>query len=334
MGVRKTESRIPANFKPEDLGQAVVSDDGRCTLISFVTAPIVVNRKNVYVLFVTDAGLATATQSFEWTFEENGDITKTQTTEISEIAYLPQTTGTLNITLRLLDAGKVEQAKLVFEQEVVLPSVEIETFITDAQNKPGPGAANPDVLRELVNEHSRYYQAVKLQTPETGDSFKSFTFSMVLNGALQRTVGGRKQQVEQLAATLNGQGSDFVGLAAAGVGVCGIRLALLAMTLPQAPSNPAPLLSWSELPEPMNQRTFADEQLRQMLAALDENTRTDLFNIARFPKSNITQCGRILETLRNRYFTGTTFNDVLTGMSGTRAHWITRHYEEGPILRS
>jgi hypothetical protein len=54
----------------------------------------------------------------------------------------------------------------------------------------------------------------------------------------------------------------------------------------------------------------------------------------RFPKSNITLCGRLLEALRNRYFSGTNFNDVLTGMSGTRAHWITRHYLEGPLVRS
>jgi hypothetical protein len=34
MGVRKTESRIPVNFKPDDLGQAVVAADGRYTLAS------------------------------------------------------------------------------------------------------------------------------------------------------------------------------------------------------------------------------------------------------------------------------------------------------------
>jgi hypothetical protein len=74
--------------------------------------------------------------------------------------------------------------------------------------------------------------------------------------------------------------------------------------------------------------------LCQAVAGLDENARIDLFNIARFPKSNITACGRIVESLRDRYFAGTNFSDVLTGMSGTRAQWIVRHYREGPLSRS
>jgi hypothetical protein len=98
--------------------------------------------------------------------------------------------------------------------------------------------------------------------------------------------------------------------------------------------SPAPLLAWTELPEPSAQRAVAEEQLRQTLAALDEPQRIDLFNVTRFPKSNITQCGRIIEALRDRYFSGTNFNDILSGMSGTRAHWITRHFREGPLKRS
>ena len=98
--------------------------------------------------------------------------------------------------------------------------------------------------------------------------------------------------------------------------------------------SPAPLLQWTELPEAVDQRNVADEQLRQSLAALDESALIDLFNLARFPKSNITQCAKIIETLRNHYFNGASFNDVVTGMSGTRAHWITRHYSEGPLIPS
>jgi len=59
MPVRKTESRIPANFQASDLGQAVVAADRSCALISFLTSPTVVNRENVYVLAVTDTALAT-----------------------------------------------------------------------------------------------------------------------------------------------------------------------------------------------------------------------------------------------------------------------------------
>lgn len=153
---------------------------------------------------------------------------------------------------------------------------------------------------------------------------------MAFDGALQREATLRKKHLGRLAASLNTQEEDFSTLSAEGAGVCGIRLPLLAMTF----GNPSPLLAWTELPEPAAQRAVAEEQLRQTLAALGETQRIDLFNVARFPKSNITQCGRILEALRDKYFNGTSFDDVLTGMSGTRAHWITRHFREGPLKRS
>lgn len=333
MTVRKTESRLPTNFQASDLGESAVAIDGRSVLVSFVTAPLAVDRENRYIVLVTDAGLASAVQSFEWSFIENGGTPQTQTTTIGEISYRPQTIGTLVVTVRLLGAGNAEQASLSLNQTVIVLNAELETLITEAQNQPGAGASNPEVLRELINDLSPYYQAVNLQTAESGEGFQKFVFSLVHDGALQRPSLERQQQLNQLAAALNGTG-DFVTLAASGVGVCGIRLALLAMVLPQTPGGSTPILPWTELPDVPNQRALADEQLRQALANLEENRRIDLFNLARFPKSNIMLCGRILETLRDRYFSGTNFNDVLTGLSGTRAHWITRHYREGPLVRS
>lgn len=327
MPVRKTESRIPANSQASDLGEAVVAGDERCVLISFITSPLVVGRENVYVVYVTDATLASSAQTFEWSFTENGGTPKVQTTEHGEISYRPASIGSLALAIRILGPGNTEQASLSIAQAVVSPNVELEALITGARNEPGPGLANPDVARELVNDHNPYYQNVALQTPETGDGFQRLVFGLVSDGALQRTAAERKRHLDELAASLNGQGGDFATLVAKGSGVCGIRLALLAMTIPA-------LLDWTELPEPSNQRVMADEQLCQALAALDEEKRIDLFNLVRFPKSNITRCGRMLEALRDRYFSGTNFNDVLTGMSGTRAHWIVRHFREGPLLRS
>lgn len=329
MGVRKTESRIPANFQAGDLGEAVASADGRCTLVSFINSPLVVNRENVYILFVTDPGLAAAAQTFKWTFTENGGTPDVQTIQIGELPYLPKVTGTLSVSVRILGAGNAEQANVEMSQDVVKPNAELEDLIINSTNVPGAGLGNPDVARELVNDHNPYYQGVQLQTPESGDGFKRFVFSMVYDGALERSPAHRKEHLDQLAASLNGGAGDFTALTAGGIGASGIRLALLTMTLDNSPALP-----WTELPEATSQRALADEELREKLTALDENTRIDLFNLARFPKSNITQCGRILESLRNRYFSRANFNDVLTGMSGTRAFWIRRHFKEGPIQHS
>jgi hypothetical protein len=333
MSVRKTERRLPAGYQALDLGEAVVAADGSCALVSFATAPIVVERNNNYVLFVTDDALAAAARSFEWTFTENARDPVVGTTLRSTVTYFPASIGDLTVELTVLDAGGASQAKLSLAQEVVDPSDAAEALISSALDTPGPGAGNPEVLRELVNEHSRYYQAVTPAAPEAGDAFRRLVFSFVWDGAQRRDPRMRAWQLEQLATALNEQPADFPVLAAEGVGVSDLRLGLLAMTLPSPPGG-TPFLPWTELPEPISARALADEQLRVAVGGLAEAAQIDLFNVARFPKSNITQCARTLEELRDRYFAGASFQDVLTGMSGTRAHWIARHYREGPLKRA
>ncbi len=329
MGVRKTEARIPEGHQPSDLGQTSASADGRCLLVSLTPNPLVAGRENRWVLFVTDAGLANATQSFEWSLIENGGTAVTQKTDFGETIYIPQSTGVLVTAVRLLGAADAEQATLTFSQDIVAPNAELEGLITAGQNDSGPTVSNPDIVRELINEHNAYYQAVALSTPEAGDDFQRFVFSSVYDGAQRRTPAERNKHLAELAESLNGDGSNFGSLAAQEVGVCGVRLQLLAMIQPQG--APAKLIDWTELPEAAAPRSLADQQLRERLQSLDESARIDLFNLARFPKTNIVHCGRILEALRDRYFPGTPFKDVLTGMSGTRAQRIVQHFREGPL---
>lgn len=324
MPVRKTESRLPEGFTAGDFGESAQSADGSTTLISYIVSPIVINRQNTYVVFVTNTTIAAAATSYEWTFTENGNPVHTETTTVGEFTYLPKALGSLVVDVKIKAADSSEKASVQLNQEIVPLNAELEALVLEAADAPGPGIGNIDVARELVNDHNPYYQQVALQTPETGDGFKRFVFSMVSDGALQLNPGQRKSHLDELAAAINSGMGDYVTLAASGAGVCRIRLALLAMVV-------AGGLAWTELPEPASPRIAADQQLRETLAALDENKQIDLFNLVRFPKSNITQCGRILEALRNHYFAGANFNDVLTGMSGTRAHWISRHYKEGPI---
>jgi hypothetical protein len=331
--MRKTERRLPAPLLADDLGQSVDAPDARCTLVSFATAPIVVARDNAYVVFVPDDGLAGSADSFEWTFTENGNVARVVTTEHSVVRHAPSAVGALTVAVRILDGANSEQAALALDQTVVLPSAELEALISSAQESPGPGAGSPVVLREMVNEHARYYQQVAPRTPEGGDAFSQFLFGMAVDGAGRRTAAERWEHAEQLASALDQQPDDVARLAAIGVGVCSVRLALLAMLLPGGAGG-APVLAFTELPQEGPPHAVADEALRQQFLALSEEVRIDLFNVVRFPKSNIAACGRMLEALRDRYFAGTSFNDVLTGMSGTRAQWIIRSYTEGPLQKS
>ena len=278
MPVRKTESRLPANHVAADLGQSAPSADGRCALISFISNPLVVGRDNTYVLFVTDIGLAATVQSFEWSFAENGGTPSVHTTQAGEITYRPLTTGALNVIVRAKNSSNAEVASVTLSQDVVVTNAELETLINGAREQPGAGVGNPDAARELVNDHNPYYQAVVLQTPETGDGFKRFVFSTVYEGAIQRTPAQRDTHLAQVAAGLNEGTTDYASLAGQGAGVSGVRLALLAMSLGSTPPIP-----WTELPESASDRALADEQLRRTLAALGEQTRIDLFNLVISP---------------------------------------------------
>ena len=327
MPVRKTESHLPADCDPSELGETVVSRDGGGVLVSFITSPLVVGRGNTYVVFVTDGGLATSVQSFQWSFSENGGTPHLETTNAGEITYLPQATGTLAVAVRCLDTGGIERAKLELDQAVVDPHAGLEALIAAAADEPGPTAAHPDVSRELVNDYNAYYQGIRPKTAEPGDGFQRLVFSFIMESALQVDAVRRKADLDAMAAVLNSGSAGFAALAAKGLGLCRLRPALLAMIV-------GPHLPWTEIPEDYPAHAVAAKKLHRQAAQLPEQTRVDLFNLIRFPKSSITQCGRVIEALRDRYFRASDFNAVISGLSGTRAHWIDRHYREGPLSRA
>ena len=327
MPVRQTESRMPLNLQPADLGQAVEATDGRCSLISFVTSPMVISRPNVYVVFITDSNLGSSAFSYEWVITENNAPPVTLQSDAGEITYIPRNFGKLEVSVRILDSGTNELAALLMEQEVTEPSVALEEMINEAIDQPGPSMADPDVLRELINEHNLYYQSVTPAIPENGEGYKRLVFNMVYDGASRRNQAQRKQLLDQIASSLNTQDVEMNSLNTEGAGVCRVRLELLAMTIPS-------MIPWTLFPADANQRLLAESDLRKQLSLLDTDKQIDLFNIVRFPKTNIMFCGRTLEKLRNEYFPGTNFDDVLTGMDGVRAQWIIAQYQKGPVIRN
>jgi len=326
MPIRKTESRIPASFQADDLGQATSSASGSCMLISCASSPLVQNRTYQYVVFAVDNAVGNLVESVSWTITPQSGVPEVTNSSVSELFYLANELGPLQVNVRLLDAADQELESLTLQQEVVEPSEELEDLIDEAIDDPGAGMANPEALRELINEHNSYYRNVLPENPEPEGGYKQLVFNMAFEGVIKRKPQERRRHLAQMASALNEGTTDFVTLGTQGAGVCGIRMVLLAMTLGMIP--------WTTLPEEPNQRASAAVELDRSLATLTEENRIDLFNIARFPKSNIKWCGRILENLRNQYFNTTNFDDVITGLSGTRAQWIIAQYRKGPITRN
>jgi len=327
MSTRKTESRIPDGLQATDLGEAVNAADNRSVLVSFVSSPLVKNRENCYVLFVTDNALGSSVEKYEWSVVENGGVAVVITTTAPEFKYIPIETGDVTISVKLLDAGNADLGSITITQVIVELNFELEALINETKDEPGPGIGNIEVARELVNDHNPYYQGITPTGAEEVEPFKHFIFGMVSDGALVRRPAERTRLLYEIAASLNNNEGDLVSLIAQGAGVCNVRLTMLAMIIPGA-------LTWTEIPETAPEKANADHALRETFAALDENKKIDLFNIARFPKSNISYCAKVTEAIRDKYFPGVNFEDVVSGMSGTRAHWILKHFSEGPIKRT
>lgn len=328
MPVRKTESRIPTGFQPADFGESFVNPDGKSCLISYITAPLCVDRENTYVVFVTDPALSASVQSFEWTFTLDESAPDVRTTDFGQITFTPSAEGSLAVKVKLLDAGATELGNLSLTQQIGPLNEELEAMIAEAANNPGAGMGNPDVLRELVNDHNPYYMNVPLQTPEGGNGFSQYLFSTVVDGALETKQDKRNDLLDEVAASINDAEADYVSAIGPGLGVAKVRMLLVPMLLP--PSN----LPFTELPDSNAENAAADEQLRQQIAAMSEDDRIDLFNKVRFPKSNILLCGKLLEALRDKFFNGVNFDDVLQKMSGTMADWISLNYNKGPLHRN
>lgn len=324
MGVRKTESRIPSGCQAADLGESVDSPDGKISLISFFTSPLAPQLQNTYVVIVKDAPLAAQVQSFQWNIVEDGSAPHTIKTTTGEVHHRITNIGNITITLKLLDISDTVLAKLQMIQEIQPLNPTTEGEIQTATEKEGAGAANPTVLRELINGYRAYYKDLKPQPAEADDAFQKFISGMIFRGSQKNTHEQQDENFNRLAESLEESNDAFNTHAAKGIGPTEIRLSLLAMVK-------GPLMPWTELPEENGKNAFADEQLRQNFTGISETDKIDLANLARFPKTNIQLCAKIIEALRNKYFSGASFNDVMTGMNGTRGHWILKHYLKGPL---
>jgi hypothetical protein len=323
MPVRKTESRIPTTFQPADLGEAVTSIDGRAALIAYCTAPIVVQRTNVYVVMLLNEPLGAAVNAYEWVILENGTERHRSTTPVGEIEYTPLATGSLSVTVTLQGGGN---PVLHLTQNVIATNAQLETLITSAGNTVGPTIADPAIAREMVNQYCQFYSGVVTTPPETGQGFQKLIFKIAYEGTAATNPTARKQKLAQVASILNSTSPNLGTLAWEGLGICGVRMALLAMFHPN-------LERYRELPLRTTDRTRVRLEISTQLDALPINTKIDLFNLLRFPKSNIKMSAKIMEDLRNRQFAGTNFTDVLTGFQGARLNAIIGHFREGPLAR-
>lgn len=188
MAVLKTESRLPAGYAPEDLGQASIKssiyglpipelgDDlppeyVTIALVSYLTSPITKDSLNQYVVFILDPGLASAVTTYSWQVFKTVDIgvvpIEYKTTAEGVFDFKPTDIGEITIIVQLFDSGGRVLDQVDMRQTVIPFSNLFNDMVTAlATNidrtqwnwKPDIAIGNAETTNELANDFYRYIQ--------------------------------------------------------------------------------------------------------------------------------------------------------------------------------
>lgn len=321
MAVRKTESTIPAGLTaPGDLGQ--VQTNPSATLVSFLSSPIVVGRVQNYVVFPA-ASIASTVATYRWTMDVAGTVTN-ETSSVGIVEYTPSRQGSLSVRVELMNAGGTAITNLQLQQNVVQLNTQLEQLI-DQQEANVPRAAHPATSREALNDYRIYVDAIAPLATEP--LLDKLILSIAYSAALQLPQLQRNNELESHAAIINnGNHPGFLQATQNGIGICKVRPQLLAMFLAKPAGGT--YIAFAELPADRRQRQTAVTAIETAFNGLTEDEKTDLYNRLRFPKSNAAMCKLILEELKNRYFAGQTFQQLLSDQTKTRQ--LITHFESGP----
>ena len=314
MTVRAIESRVPAGFDVDDLGEAVVIADGQgdaqYALVSSLTGPLSVGFEVDYAVFVLDG---TPVDRYDWTIDVVGQgRIATVVTDAGYTRFTPSAPGTQVVaaTLQLASGGTV---KMTLVQDVRPAFTGLEFLFEgggpSAQLDPGNAhvslAGDPVASAEVFNGLRNYVlssSAIHGLPPRLLAAVTDAGCATAHKG--DRTpwdtwFPGRDQRLEWVAEELEGS-TGMITHRDDPVGVCQLRMPSVATIVGGAGLGGAPYVPWREIAadgsdaRAVSASTWADYE------ALPPEARIDLFNLARFPKAQIETCAAFLARLRER----------------------------------
>lgn len=325
MPVRKTESKLPFTLTADDLGQNQSASDGKSVLISFLSSPVVTNRLQQYVVFVTDTGQAGNVHEFKWNFDNAGNGS-TQTSINGYAEYTPAVTGSLAVQVELRNNSGGVISTLTLQQEVVVPNPELEALI-NASGSSLPVAGNPNTSREVINDLRVFIDELAARNTDPDATENSLLFSLAYHEVLQQTATQRAPLLERIANALHQDDkTELKDQARNGIGVCHIKPQVLAMFQNTGTST---VLPFTPLPSTEAQQTAARTQLIDDMEALSVDVLINLFNSIRFPKANLAMCKKILDGLKTRYYAGNTYVQLVQNRNNCLE--LINHFKNGPI---
>lgn len=324
MPVSKAEQRIPSGFVVADLGQVVAASGNRAYLISYYASPVARGHKQSYVALVTDGGLQSSVDSYQWQV-----LSEDVSTTDGVWEYTPEVVGSFTLNLTLKDGGGATLETLSLEQRVISPNEDLENLVAQS-NTTHPVAGDPVASREVINDYLAHIHAVA--PVSSAELLNRLLFGISYVESQANDQEARDTLISSLRTALEGgdsQAQSFFDQAAPGAGICGLRPELLAMSLEHGGS---PIITWTDLPSEVDEREPALVPIRESLAGLAEDRRIDLFNVLRFPRASLKACKLVFDALRTRYFSGHSL-DSITG-SRPEILALIDQYNTGPYLVS
>jgi hypothetical protein len=281
---------------------------------------------NTYVVFVTDPTLEQTVNSFEWTVYEADAQCRQKlegyptTTDIGLFEFKPQGLLQIIVSVQILDENGSALRVLEIEQSIKQPNNALEQVLYDSTvqvdeeiiKHRGALGGHPDTSREVINDFKPYIDAAFESVESDFKAPKLLLSAIVYLQALrvpkERTTPFgpadrfRHPELEDAAEELNGElFSSFITDIDNALGVCQIAPQTLAMILTDPNSSPGKTyLEYQDLPEEEDERDRVRETIREEYLGLPLESQIDLFNLLRFPKSNIHMCFMLLTHLKNR----------------------------------
>lgn len=348
MSIRKTESRLPLDYNAFELGEVVEetktvsiagSDiEASFALISYLTSPIAIGSKIDFVLFVENVP-----DSDRDNWEYNWKTVRVSTNEVIEkddgkeegtFNVKPDFIGEIITSVEVV-RDNVSVITLNMKQEIVALDQILEMFLGNegmvghlgVDKSIGSLGGDETPSRELINNFRKYvFEAIKPAPPPPFAPKPDIDIPVRFLAALAYALITRRPKntwfgkdrddiIEDVAADLNDDPEKVKKLEFnEGIGVCAILPQMLAMVL-KRPGTDNSFTTGTELPSNLDERRQKYKEITENLNNLADaaDVKIDIFNLIRFPKSNLRMCTIYLRKLidRARRWENISSNDLI-----------------------
>lgn len=319
MPVSNAFKSIPVGVQHTELGQ--VASVNQSYLVATLHSPLAVNQVQQYLVFPSGT-IGPNVAGYAWTITDGGTTTNETTTD-GRLLYSPLNTGSLGVSVEIRNGSGTALETLTLSQQTLPLLPELETLM-DAADR-GPAAAHPSTSREIVNNYKAYVDGLVSATAEP--LLNRLLLAIMYSHCVRKPWLARNREIQSAISALNGGNhTSFLGMANNGMGICGIRPQLAAMAIEK--SAGVPFIAWTELPASRSARRTAVQTIETNFNALTADEIISFFHRLAIPRLAIQTCLAILNKLKDRYFSGQSWQDVLGDRNKGRK--LLMHYDSGP----